>query len=307
MTLTQLSYIVAVDTHRHFGKAAEQCFVTQPALSMHIRKLEEELGIQIFDRTATPIRPTDLGEQVIAQARVVLAEGERLREMLNEEKAEVAGELRLGILPTISTALLPLVSGVLAERFPRLELSVHELTTDRVYDALDRDQIDAGLIATPVTRPGLVTEALYDEPFVAYVNDHHRLAGKHSIRPRDLSQNDLWLLSEGHCFRDQVLQLCAKSDTDPAKRRRTLRLESGNLETVCRLVDRVGGITLLPLLETVHMSKERRSRLRPFVAPVPSRQISTVTRLAYRKRTLLRAFSTAVTGHIGAILEKSLR
>ncbi len=292
MTIIQLTYIVAVDTHRHFGRAAEQCFVTQPALSMQIRKLEEELGIQIFDRAASPIAPTDLGARVIAQARVILAEEERLRELLSEESSEVAGELRIGIIPTVSTALLPLVAGTLAATYPKLLLSVHELTTDRVFDVLDWDQIDAGVIANEVPRAGLVTEALYDEPFAAYVHPGHRLARRKSIRPGDLMREDLWLLSEGHCFRDQVLRLCGTED--PESSRRTLRLESGNLETVCRLVDRVGGLTLLPLLETAHMPSERRALIRPFVSPAPGRSVRTVSRLAYAKRPLLRAFSATV-------------
>lgn len=306
MTLTQLSYIIAVDSYRHFGKAAEQCFVSQPALSMQIRKLEEELGIQIFDRAATPIRPTDLGERVIAQARVILSEGDRLRGLLSRENEEIAGELRLGILPTISAALLPLVSAALAERYPLLELSVNELTTERVLDALVRDQIDAGVIATVATRPGLVAEALYDEPFVAYINAAHPLASKRQIRPEELTRDDLWLLSEGHCFRDQVLQLCPESPSRATKQTHTtLRLESGNLETVCRLVDRAGGMTLLPMLELTHMPEERRGLIRPFTPPAPSRQIRVVSRLAYAKRPLLRAFSEVVAEKVREVMGKT--
>lgn len=288
MTLLQLTYIVAVDTFRHFVRAAEHCQVTQPTLSMQIRKLERELGIEIFDRSKQPVEPTDLGRRVIEQARVVLRETERVRELVAEADGKIVGELRIGILPTLAPYLLPLVVSNLARCHPGLVLEVEELRTDQIVEGIRTDRLDAGLVATEIGKPGIVEQPLFDEPFVGYVSERHRLWGEPWFEAEDLRLEDLWLLNEGHCFRDQVLQLCRERDR-PSNRSRPLRFESGNLETLKRLVDSSGGLTLLPYLAVVHLTEAERTRVRPFAPPQPTRRIRLIRGNTYLKRRLIEA------------------
>jgi len=288
MTLTQLSYVVAVDTYRHFGRAAEHACVSQPTLSMQIQKLEEELGVQLFDRTKKPVLPTDIGEKVAEQARVVLREAERIRDLLAEAEATLAGDLTLGIIPTLSPYVLPLVTGTFAKRYPRISVTVREMPTRQILELLATDRLDAGLIATQEDRPGLIQRPLFTEPFVAYVSDQHRLSGNSHVSADELSASDLWLLSEGHCFRDQVLQLCGTLEqTGPAN---PIRFESGSLETLRLLVDEAGGMTLLPHLATRSLGEAAAQHLRPFSDPVPQRTVYLIYGRAYLKRALIEAY-----------------
>lgn len=281
MTLAQLRYLVAVDTHRHFGHAAEACHVSQPTLSAQVRKLEGTLGVTVFDRSASPVRPTDAGAAVLAQARRVLAEADRLPELLSEAADAVAGELRLGLIPTLTPYLVPLLVPALRARHPGIELVVREWTTEHVLDALAADRLDAALIATDDARPGLEAEVLFDEPFVAYVGDGHPLAAYGTVEVASLDPSDLWLLSEGHCFRDQALALCEqRTGAAPG----SVRFESGSLETLRLLVDGVGGVTLLPLLATRSLAEPALRRVRSFAEPVPTRAVRLV-----RPRGSLRA------------------
>ncbi len=297
MTLTQLAYAVAVDTYRHFGRAAEHCHVSQPTLSMQLQKLEEELGVQLFDRSRKPILPTPIGERILAQARVILRECERLYELLNEDLEAVRGELKLGVIPTLSPYLLPLVTRPLQERYPELTVQVEELTTEQILEALATDRLDAGLIATEEGRPGLRRRALFREPFVAYLGADHPLLAETRLDPSRLRLEELWLLREGHCFRDQVLQVCSRrEEASPAPQ---LRFESGNLETLRLLVDRLGGVTLLPFLATHYLPAEARERVRHFREPAPHRTIYLIYARAHLKRTLLDAYV--------AVLQESIR
>ena len=296
MTLTQYSYVVAVHTHGHFGRAAEACNVTQPTLSMQIRKLERTLGVTIFDRSRMPVVPTDLGMQIVEQARVVLREAARIPELRDEARGVVTGELRLGVIPTLAPYLLPRFLHELADRYPGLELVVEERITTDVIDGLRRETLDAGLIATPQEQVGLLEQVLFSEPFYAYVSPSHRLAGRDVIRTSDLSLDDLWLLSEGHCFRTQAVALCnARAGRGKRGHRgagactRVARFESGNLETLVRLVERGDGMTLLPALATTDLTGARRALLKPFVPPVPARDVRLVRRRAYLKRQLVDA------------------
>lgn len=210
MTLTQLAYLVAVDAHQHFGRAAESCNVTQPTLSMQLRKLERTLGVLLFDRSRVPVVPTEVGSLVIAQARVALREAARILDVRDAAAGIVAGELRLGVIPTLAPYLLPRVLPVLAHDYPQLELIIEERVTDDILDGLRRDTLDAGVVASPVTSPNLIERVLFSEPFVGYVSASHRLARRRSISAADLSLDDLWLLAEGHCFRTQTVQLCSE-------------------------------------------------------------------------------------------------
>lgn len=290
MTLTQLAYLVALDDHRHFGRAAEQCYVSQPTLSTQIQKLEEELGAQLFDRSRQPVLPTDLGRRVIAQARIVLRESARIRDIVAEDESEVAGELRLGVLPTLAPYLLPLVTHRFAAAFPRVAVTILELPTQRLLEMLATDQLDAALIATEENDAGLHVRTLFNERFVAYVSPGHRLADAEMIAVTDLDLADLWLLSDGHCFRDQVLDVCGQSDALRGIQRHT-HFESGNIETLRKMVEWSGGMTLLPYLATLYLSDEQRARyVKPFADPAPSRDVRIAYARPFLKRRLIDAY-----------------
>lgn len=293
MTLTQLRYIVAVDTWRHFVRAAEECGVTQPTLSMQIRKLERELGVEIFDRARHPVEPTDLGRRIVAQARVVLAEAAALRELAEEAGGVVEGELRVGVIPTVAAYLLPRVLPPLGRRHGGLRLRIEELQTDQILEALEADRLDAGLVATSVDVAGVVERALYEEPFFAYVSEDHPAFGEARLHPESLRVDDLWLLHEGHCLRDQVLQLCGEEGRAAGGSARP-RFESGHLETLKRLVETSGGMTLLPALALADLTPEQRRRVRPFADPSPSRTVRLVHRRTYLRQRRIAAFEEVV-------------
>lgn len=287
LTLTQLVYAVAVDTHRHFARAARASNVSQPTLSMQLQKLEAVLGETLFDRSRSPVVPTDIGRVLIAQARVVLHEAARLDDLRDAASGKFEGEVRIGVIPTLAPYLLPAVLETLAEHHPRIELVVEEGVTETVLDALRADTLDVGLIATTTTVPGIISHRLFQEPFLAYVGTSHRLAGRARISVNDLSLDDVWLLADGHCFRTQVLNLCRQRGRSrpPARRGGShvsswlARFESGNLETLKRLVERGAGMTLLPALVAGELQTEaQRHLLIPFSNPVPGRTIRLVRR-----------------------------
>jgi len=303
LTLTQLTYAVAVDTHRHFERAARACNVSQPTLSMQLHKLEAALGELLFDRSRTPVVPTDIGRVLIAQARVVLSEAARIGDLRDAASGVLAGELRLGVIPTLSPYLLPDVLDVLAERHPGIALVVEESVTESVLDALRTDGIDVGLVATVNQVPGIVSRTLFREPFTAYVGAQHRLAGRAHISVHDLSVDDVWLLADGHCFRTQVMSLCRQRGGGAGTEGRgrsaapalLARFDSGNLETLKRLVERGNGMTLLPALAAADLSTAAQRRLLiPFDNPVPGRAIRLVRRRHHVREHLVRAFVKVV-------------
>ncbi len=289
MTLTQLRYVVAVDDHRNFSRAAKHCLVTQPTLSAQVRKLESHLGVEIFDRGTNPIRPTEAGRRVIRQARVMLGEMERMRELVHGDD-EVSGELHVGVLPTLAPCILTQSMAELTADHPGLRLRVEELRTREILDALDKGRLEAGLLATPTDNAALKERPLYREPFVAYLAREHQLWDSKRVQADRLQQDDLWLLREGHCFREQVLELCADMGWEGSEPP-GLRFESGNLETLKRLVEVKGGMTLLPKLVLYGMSEENREQVRPFEEPAPVRTIRLVHRRTCGKKAILDAFA----------------
>lgn len=285
MTLVQYQYIVAVDDHRHFATAAEKCFVTQPTLSMQIQKLEDQLGILIFDRSKHPVVPTEVGANIISQARLVLNEAGRIKEIINEEKGILSGSLRIGILPTLSPYLLPLFIKGFIEKYPELEVNVEEGITEQIVDKLRKNQLDVGLFATPSGVTGLDEHPIFNEEFVAYVGEEHALNKVEAIDPFLLNVEDVWVLNEGHCFRNQVLNICQP----PKKTMTKFKFQSGSLEALKKIVDRHGGITLLPELATIDMSEREQENLRWFKDPKPVREVSLVTHRSFLKRKMTEA------------------
>ena len=291
MTLAQLQYLDALDTHRHFGEAAAACNVTQPTLSTQVRRLEDELGVDLIDRSHQPVVPTAAGERVIDQAREVLAARDQLLDLAVAVQDRVTGTLRLGLLPTLAPYLLPFVLPALEETHPEITLVVREWPTEELLDALHTDALDVALIATNEAGPDLQDRVLFSEPFVGYVAPSHRLGGQQVLTPSALSLDDLWLLSEGHCFRDQMLQVCGAAPSTPQT---AVQFESGSLETLVHLVHHTGGMTLLPALAPCHMTRRTHDTyVIPFEDPPPTRRI----RLAWRrphKQQLVTAFAATL-------------
>lgn len=294
MTLTQLSYIVAVDRYRHFATAAEKSYVTQPTLSMQIHKLEDELGITIFDRSKSPVVPTEIGEKIIKEAKDVLKQAKHIEDIASISEDGLRGTFRVGIIPTIAPNLLPLFLRSFTEKYPDVKLIIEEVVTEKLLELLDEDLLDVGIIATPVDRGNIFEEDLYYEPFIGYISQSHPLAEKDKISVNDLDIANLWLLNEGHCFRDQTVKLCKK------QRRETLdhsqiEFESGNLETLKQLVEQNFGMTLLPYLAKNQLEQRCiKSHLRYFEDPVPRRKVRIVYGREYLKKNIIDAFKDEI-------------
>ncbi len=284
MNLQQLSYLVALDTHRQFGLAAEKCFVTQPALSVQLQKLEDELGVLLFDRTQRGAEPTAVGVKVIAQARQVLREAQQLRELVQVEKGEMVGELRLGVIPTLAPYLVPRFLVGLTTAYPQLQVRVEELRSEEIMLQLKDHRLDVGLLVTPLDERQLRELPVLDEPFLAYVAASHPLAGQASVTAADLKAPGLWLMQQGHCFRHQVLNLCGAA-TDPNAH---VTYESGSIETLMELVRRHHGYTLVPelaVLDEVDVSP----LVKRFADPQPVREVSLVVHHGFVRLPLLAA------------------
>ncbi len=292
-TITQLQYIVTVEKLRHFGKAAEACHVSQPSLSAQIQKVEEEIGFPIFDRNKKPVGITSRGMSFIEQAKSVLREHMKLLDISKKSQTELMGPLSIGIIPTVSPYLTPFFIGALAKAYPRVQVQLEELTTENIVRSLKSNELDAGILATPLKESVLVEKNLYYEDFLVYVNEDHPLAKKKHLSEKDLDGSDLWLLEDGHCFRNQIVKLCSLGKE--AKVFKNISFQSGNLETLRRIVKKNGGYTILPSTLVQHLSAEERRRyVRPFTNPVPVREISLVYHHNQWKLDLLQALQKTI-------------
>lgn len=294
MNLQQLEYILAVDRFRHFAKAAEHCRVTQPTLSMMIQKLEDELGMKIFDRSGQPIRPTRSGERVIEQAKAVLHEAARVKAIANEEESALEGTFHLAVLPTIAPYLLPRFLPRLTSERRGLDLRVVEMKTAQALKALADDEVDAALIANLPEEDSLRGEALLYERFFGYLAREDPLFEKTLIRSADISGERLWLLDEGHCFRDQLIRFCQMEKVK--LRQAAYRL--GSLETFMRMVESGRGVTFIPELATLQLSESQRALVRPFALPVPARAIVWVTRRDFIRHQLAQVITDAIRASV---------
>lgn len=281
MTLTELRYIVAVARERHFGRAAEKCFVSQPTLSVAVRKLEEELGIPLFERGTGEVMITSLGKQIIEQAQRVLEEAAAIKEMARQGHNQLGSPLRIGAIHTVGPYLFPSLIPVLHERAPNMPLVVEENYTAGLTERLRRGELDAILIALPFEESGLVTQPLYEEPFVVVLSSSHPWTQRNEIRAQDLEQESVLLLGAGHCFRDQVLQACPGCNrTTISENGLQKTLEGSSLETIRHMVATGIGITVLPCSAAgADRYTHRLIAIRRFASPVPTRRIA----LAWRK------------------------
>ncbi len=270
MNLRDLQYLVALADHRHFGHAAEACFVTQPTLSTQVRKLEDELGVTLVERTPRRVLLTETGERIVARAREVLNEVEQIRRIAHRDQDPEAGTLRLGIFPTLGPYLLPHVLDTIRERFPRLELLLVEDKTEEIVSRLREGKLDAAILALPVHDDTLHAEFLFEEPFVLAAPEAHSLAGRPSLRLADLEDEHLLLLEDGHCLRDQALEVCRMAG---AGERQGFRATS--LETLRQMVAANVGVTLLPVLAVQPpIAPTANVHLTPFRSHAPSRRIA---------------------------------
>lgn len=285
MNLQQLEYIVAIDAHRSFAKAAKACFVTQPTLSSMVKKLEAELKVTLFDRSKPPVVTTGIGAEIVAQARAILKETRRFHAIARGAQHGRI-ELRIGVIPTLAPYLIPLFLPRLLKKHPEMKVTISELTTDAITDALMKERIDVGLLATPLNIPGLKEDPLFHERFIVYSSKNERIGRKKYILPSDIDPDRLWLLEEGHCLRSQVMNLCELRERSAEDTH--LHYVSGSIASLMRIVDTQGGLTIVPELAALDMDRTKRSRLRYFAPPVPVREISTVTyRHAIKDRALL--------------------
>lgn len=302
MNIQQLEYIVAVDNHRHFSKAAEASFVTQPTLSMMIQKLEDELGVRIFDRSQTPIEPTDVGRKVIEQARASLAQINQIKEIVEEEKGVIKGVFRLAIIPTVSPYLLPKLMQVHREQKSDIRLVINEMTTNQILSNLAKGTIDGGILATPLHDDRMKERPVYYERFLAYISPTERfLHAKTSLEEADLNGAKLWLLDEVHCFRTQILNLCNLKNRDIVSSAFTY--EAGSIETLINIVDNNNGITIIPEMALDHLTEEQKLNVRFFEKRSPVREVSLITRKDFLRERLIEIIEDEIKIAVPAALQ----
>lgn len=305
MTITQLKYVLAVAEHKNFTLAAEKCFVTQPTLSMQIQKIEEELNIQIFDRTKKPIQLTDIGLKIVSQAKNIVNEADRIQDIVEQQKGFIGGEFRLGIIPTIMPTLLPMFLNNFIKKYPKVKLIIEELNTEEILTKLKNGNLDAAIAATPLEDEKIKEIVLYFEPFVAYIPENNINFQKEEIEVEDLNINEILLLQDGHCFRDGILNLCKNRNESGLK---TFQIESGSFETLIKLADEGLGTTLLPYLHTLDLKESDKLKLRHFKEPKPAREVSLIYPKSELKIQIIDALRSSISGVIkGAIVFQNVQ
>jgi LysR family hydrogen peroxide-inducible transcriptional activator len=293
LKLKDLHYLVAVADTRHFGRAAERSFVSQPTLSAQLKKLEQYLGVQLIERAPKRVQLTAAGEEIVARARLILAASDEIVELARGHRDPLAGRLRLALLPTIGPYLLPTVAGKLRKSLPRLELMLYEYQTDPMLEKLHSGEIDVGILAFPVAMDGLDSRELYKEPFTVAMPAGHKLAQRSSIRVSDLAHETLLLLEDGHCLRDQALDICSGSDVHEKQ-----DFRATSLETLRQMVASGVGITLLPeLAGRGAYGQARGVVIRPFAKPVPTRTVGAVWRKSSARREAILALCKQIESH----------
>ena len=283
MTLQQLEYILAVNQFRHFAKAAEYCRVTQPTLSAMIQKLEEELDTRIFDRSQQPVCPTPVGIHIIEQAQNILVQANRIKNIIEEEKHSLTGTFKLGILPTVAPYLLPRFFPQLMKKYPNLDIRVVEMKTNDIKKALQTGEIDAGIVASLAGMEELQQTPLFYEQFFAYMSREDALFNNEVIRTSDLNGEQLWLLDEGHCFRDQLVRFCQMKSARASQ----LAYHLGSMETFMRMVESGKGVTFIPELAVLQLGDAQKELVRSFAIPCPTRQVVLLTNKNFIRHTLL--------------------
>ena len=288
MTLQQFEYIVAVDKYRHFVKAAESCHVTQSTLSALIQKLETELDVTIFDRNSHPIRPTEVGEELIRQAKVVLYNSSQLREMVVATKQQESGVLRMGVVSTIAPYILPKMFKIMNEDYKAVRLSVEEARVATIIQKLERAELDVALLAMPLDHKDLLEIPLYEERFVAYVSSKEPLFEHHELTVNELPTDNLWVLREGYCPNNGIFAFCSRQTGNASI------YEAGSIETLVKIVDENGGYTIIPELHVPLLSEEQQRQIRVLRDPEPKRRVALVVRRDFVRERLLNILADAI-------------
>lgn len=298
MTITQLKYCIAVAEHRNFTTAAHHVYVTQPTLSMQIQKLEQELDLKIFDRTQKPIGLTAVGEKIIQQAHLIVAESDRIQDVIQQEKGVIGGNFKLGIIPTVMSTLLPLFLQTVLKAYPKLILEIEEMPTQQIIENLEKGTLDAGVAATPLDYDHILEKPLYYEPFMVYAPTHSKLNKEKSIIADMLKNEQVLLLQDGHCFRNSALNICKIKHEVPLP----FEIKSGSFETLVQLAEEGLGITLLPYLHARKLSDRQQVNLKSFKTPEPAREVSMI----YHQRKLKLHIVEALHDKIRAIIRGAI-
>ncbi len=305
MTITQLHYVLAVAENQNFTKAAEKCFVTQPTLSMQIQKLEDELNIQIFDRSKKPIELTDIGSKIVFQARSIVNEAGRINDIVDQQKGFIGGVFNLGIIPTVMPTLLPMFLKSFIKKYPKVKLKVEELNTDDIIKKIKDGHLDAAIAATPLKNESIKERVLYYEPFVGYIPNSHKLSSKKILETSDLDINNILLLEDGHCFRDGVINIC---NTFKDHELDHFQLESGSIEMLIKLSNEGLGMTLLPYMHTLDIKEVEKENLRYFSEPHPAREVSIIHNKSELKIQIIDALHEVISNVIrGAIAFQNVK
>ena len=299
MTITQLHYVLAVAEYQNFTLAAQKSFVTQPTLSMQVQKLEDELDILIFDRGKKPIGVTEVGLKIVAQAKNIVNEANRIKDIVDQDKGFIGGDFILGIIPTVMPTLLPMFLKAFITKYPRVNLIIKEQSTESLIRNIQDGHLDAAIAATPLEIEFIKERPLYYEPFVGYVPKNHRLGKAEKLTPEDLDVSDVLLLQDGHCFRDGVINLCKASKNMKDEH---FQLESGSFETLVNLADEDMGMTLLPYLNTLELDDVKKKNLKYFNTPPPAREVSLIYHKSELKIQITEALRDVISGIVrGAI------
>ena len=293
MTITQLKYTLAVAEHGNFTTASDKCFVTQPTLSMQVQKLEEELGVTIFNRSTKPLQVTEIGDKILSQARKIIEESTRMNDVISEEKGIIGGTLKVGIIPTVSSTLLPLFLNVFTKKHKNVDLKIEEFNTETITQKLEDNSIDCAIAATPLNSLKIIERPLYYEPFVAYVPRHHSLSNHDLLDVDDLSNGDLLILKDGHCFRNQILNICTLEDLN-----KQYELKSGSFETLINLSNSGPWMTIIPSLHSNNLSDKNLENIIPFRDPAPAREISMIYSKSQLKLPVINALITTISSVI---------
>lgn len=298
MTITQLKYVLAVAEHRNFTVASEHSFVTQPTLSMQIQKLEEELDTKIFNRSKKPIQLTEIGKKIIEQAKIIVDESNRITDIVEQQKGYIGGDFKLGIIPTIMPTLLPLFLKTFIKKYPKVNLKIEELTTEEIIKKLEDGHIDVGIAATPLENDNIKEKVIYYEPFVGFVPEEHRLFKQIYLNVDDLDIDDILLLEDGHCFKENILNLCNANKVNS----QNFQLQSGSFNTLIKLSKEGLGMTLLPYLQTLDLNETDKKSLREFNNPVPAREVSIIYHKSQLKLHLIDTLKNVVDGIIRGVI-----
>lgn len=292
MNLQQLEYLLELNKQRNYKSAADKLFITQPALTIQIKNLEEDLGVKIFDRTKKPIIPTEIGVELIEQSRIIIKEISRLKDIVSQSQKQLKGNLRIGIIPTVAPYLVPFFINKFTKNYSEIKLEIKEIVTEDIISALKERELDAGIIVTPFDVQGMKTFPLFYEDLFAYTSQNHTLYKKKKISSYEISLDDVWLLKEGNCFRNQVINICsAKMRKNSSK---DFYYESHSIDALMKIVDTREGMTIIPELALGNLSKEKNPMVKPFDDFYPQREVSLIVQRNHLKKNMIDAFKSLI-------------